>query len=67
MQKGPVQALTGPIERGDAGTVQKHLACFPSREERELYRVVSRKLVETAEQKHPETDYTALETLLKEG
>lgn len=67
LQKGPVQALTGPIERGDAGTVQKHLACFPSREERELYRVVSRKLVETAEQKHPETDYTALETLLKEG
>ena len=67
LQDGPVQALTGPVERGDAGTVEKHLACFPNQAERELYRTVSRKLVETAEQKHPGADYTALETLLKEG
>ena len=67
LEEGPVQALTGPVERGDAGTVAKHLACFPSRTERELYRSASQKLVEMACQKHPETDYAALETLLKEG
>lgn len=67
LREGPARALTGPVERNDAGTVEKHLACLPGPEEHALYRAASRKLVELARRKHPETDYTALETLLKEG
>ena len=66
LREGPVQALTGPAERGDAETVAKHLACLPEGD-RAFYRAVSRKLAVMAETKHPETDYTALETILKEG
>lgn len=67
LSEGPVRALTGPVERGDRDTVRKHLSCFPSQEEQELYRSVSRKLTDLARQKHPETDYRELDTLLKEG
>lgn len=67
LHEGPTQALTGPVERGDAGTVEKHLACFPTPEEWELYRAASQKLVGMAGRKHPETDYSQLENLLKEG
>lgn len=62
---GPVQALTGPVERGDAATVQKHLDCLNSPQERELYRAASQKLVELARRKNPERDYEALEQILK--
>ncbi|MCD8375777.1 MAG: DUF2520 domain-containing protein [Oscillospiraceae bacterium] len=61
---GPVQALTGPVERGDAATVQKHLACFETPQELELYRVASRKLVELAREKNPGRDYAKLEQIL---
>lgn len=67
LQKGPAQALTGPVERCDGQTVEKHLSCLPGRAERELYRAVSRKLVDLAARKHPETDYTALKKILEEG
>lgn len=64
IEDGPVAALTGPVERGDAGTVQKHLDCLGS-DERELYRLVSQKLVEVAGKKHPERDYSALAKILQ--
>lgn len=64
--EGPLGALTGPVERGDRATVAKHLACLPE-EDRALYRAVSRKLTDMAREKHPETDFSALETILKEG
>lgn len=64
VQSGPVAALTGPVERCDTKTVEKHLSCFSSEEERELYRWVSRKLVQLAAQKNPGRDYRALEDLL---
>lgn len=65
IQDGPTAALTGPVERGDAGTVEKHLACFPTLGERELYRAASQKLVEIAQRKNPERSYEALHELLK--
>lgn len=61
---GPVDALTGPVERNDAGTVRKHLDAFPSAEDRELYCAVSGKLVEVAEKKHPSVDYSELKVIL---
>lgn len=62
-EKGPVQALTGPVERGDTGTVQKHLEAL-SGPEREVYRLLSLTLVQIAEQKHPGRDYHPLKEVL---
>lgn len=64
LDDGPVKALTGPVERGDAGTVKKHLDCLKDGTERELYRLVSTKLVEVAEKKHPERDYASVKQIL---
>ena len=63
---GPVNALTGPVERNDVLTVSKHLKCFGTDEEKELYKAVSRKLIEVASEKHPETDYSRLKELLSD-
>ena len=62
---GCVSALTGPIERGDVGTVQKHLQKLNDTQ-KEMYRVCGSKLLELAECKNPQTDYAALESVLKE-
>ena len=29
LRDGPVEALTGPVERGDVRTVARHLDCLP--------------------------------------
>jgi len=62
---GCVSALTGPIERGDVGTVQKHLQELNDTQ-KEMYRVCGSKLLELAGSKNPQTDYAALERVLKE-
>ena len=64
IEHGPIEALTGPIERNDTATVAAHLRCFESATELELYRAVSRKLVDVAQRRHPDADYQhMLETL----
>ena len=65
IQDGPAKALTGPVERCDTGTVGKHLDCLPTEEERALYRSVSRKLVQIAEEKHPDRDYRPMREILE--
>lgn len=65
-QSGCVQALTGPIERGDRKTVQKHLHCL-TQEDQEMYRVLSLKLVKLAEEKNADKDYGQMRILLKKG
>ena len=65
LEEGPVAALTGPVERGDAETVKKHLACFASPEDREIYRLLSVKLLALAAEKHPGRDDTQLKKLLE--
>ncbi len=64
-QDGPVESLTGPVERCDTGTVSKHLAALPSEEDRALYRLLSSKLVSVAEKKHPERNYQTMKELLE--
>ncbi len=64
IQKDCIQALTGPIERNDAKTVQKHLDCLDA-EDQDMYRVLGAKLVKIAKKKNPGTDYSALQALLE--
>lgn len=64
-QVGPVEGLTGPVERCDTETVAKHLAAMPSEEDRTLYRLLSRKLARMSMEKHPERDYQPMNELLE--
>lgn len=63
--EGCVKSLTGPIERGDIGTVEKHLSVMEEGQ-RELYRACGRKLTALAREKHPGQDYGAMEDLLNQ-
>lgn len=64
-QDGVIKSLTGPVERNDAATVKKHLACLEG-EDKLLYRLLSKELVKIAEEKHEDRDYNALIQLLEE-
>lgn len=59
-QVGPKEALTGPVERCDVETVRKHLDCFLSEEQTQMYRAVSRCLVKIAKERHPDVDYSSM-------
>ena len=59
IRNGFVGALTGPIERNDIGTIERHLAVIPKKYA-EIYSILSRKLIEIAQQKHPERNYEGI-------
>lgn len=71
---GPVEALTGPCERGDAQTVAGHLAALKELAEKEpsvrdievAYRVLSGRLVTLAERKNPQKNYMELKKELEQ-
>lgn len=48
---GTIQALTGPIERNDVTTVKKHLLTLEGNN-KEIYKAVSREIVEIAKEKN---------------
>ncbi|MDR3295747.1 MAG: DUF2520 domain-containing protein [Clostridiales Family XIII bacterium] len=61
---GLADALTGPVERGDALSVRKHIDCL-AEPARGIYISLSKQLVAVARQKHPERDYAPIEEVLK--
>ena len=62
-QNGIVNSLTGPIERGDIGTIEKHLVAL-NKENKELYILLSKKLIEIAKVKNENKDYSILEKMI---
>lgn len=62
-QKGFINALTGPVERNDLGTLEKHIDVIPI-EDLGLYRSLSLNLLNLSKQKHPERDYKESEKFL---
>lgn len=64
LEKGPEDALTGPVERCDTKTVIRHLNEL-SEDEREIYRLLSRRLVNIAENKNKSYNYDALKGILE--
>lgn len=62
--KGPRDALTGPAERGDLGTIQSHMACL-NPQDRKLYALLTCKLCDLAQEKHPDRNDTVLRTYLE--
>ena len=65
LEDGPVQALTGPVERGDGDTVRKHLSVLGDGPEAALYRAASEVLVSIAERKNPDRDYGEIRRILE--
>lgn len=63
-RNGALAALTGPIDRNDISTVEKHLTVLDNVTS-DLYKLLSAELVRTAKQKYPERDYSDLENLLR--
>ena len=64
-EKGPVAALTGPLERNDIQTVKAHMDNLEGRQ-KEIYRLLSLELVKLAREKHREQDYTTILSMLEE-
>lgn len=62
---GPKKALTGPLERADLSTIMKHLNTLP-KEEKEIYQRLSVSLLEVAELKNPQRNYSEIRRLLTE-
>lgn len=58
-EKGVVNSLTGPIERNDLSTIQKHLGALPE-QYGIIYSELSVILTQLAEQKHSDRDYTLI-------
>lgn len=67
IRSGPVKAFTGPVERNDIETVAKHLACLQDRDDKEIYRLLTGRLVHMAEQRHPDIDYAGMSKLIEKG
>ena len=64
MDMDTVNALTGPAERADVDTVDAHLKTL-SGDDREIYRMLTKKLVTLAKQKNPDRDYSQLKAVLE--
>lgn len=67
LKSGSKSALTGPVERNDIHTVEKHLRVL-SGDDREIYRLLAKRLVNIAEDKNRNRDYSGMRRILeKEG
>lgn len=64
IEDGPVRALTGPMERADKNTIEKHIKCFDTEVEKDLYVAVSKKLLEVAIEKNPDRDYEEIKRVI---
>jgi predicted short-subunit dehydrogenase-like oxidoreductase (DUF2520 family) len=67
-KNGPANALTGPIERGDAGTVKKHLDSVKDLDPQftAIYKDLSGKVLKIAEEKNPDRDYSLVYKALRD-
>ncbi|MDO5414130.1 MAG: DUF2520 domain-containing protein [Bacillota bacterium] len=62
--KGPTASLTGPVERNDIDTVRKHIDCLKEGGEKELYRLLSSRLIHMAQTRHPDRDYAEMRKII---
>lgn len=59
----PAEALTGPVERGDEGTVRKHFKEMDE-ETLQLYKLLSKRALKLAKEKNKDRDYQKIEEIL---
>lgn len=61
---GCIDALTGPVDRNDLFTVEKHLSVLDDKSALQIYRLLSSELINIAKEKYPGRDYSEFENLL---
>lgn len=64
-ENGIIQSLTGPVERGDISTIEGHCEVL-SDEDRKLYKLLSKNVLEIAMVKNMDRDYSEVEKFLGE-
>lgn len=64
VEKGTVEALTGPVSRGDVETLQKHLEVLDPKD-RLWYLLLSRELTALAEEKNPALDLEKMQSFIR--
>lgn len=62
-EKGIINSLTGPVERGDLTTVMRHCDILEDKD-RELYKLLSKNILEVAKLKNVQRSYENLERYL---
>lgn len=67
LEKGCVNALTGPVERGDAQTVRKHLQALEGSKAGKIYQSLGSTMVELAKRRNPDRDYIPVRTLFEKS
>lgn len=61
---GCEEALTGPVDRNDINTVNKHLAVLDNKLVIDVYKSLSKEILEIAKQKYPNKNYEELKNIL---
>lgn len=64
IEMGEVNALTGPIERGDVETIEKHLKELTT-SQRDVYKACGKILTELAIKKHPQRSYETVKNYFR--
>lgn len=67
LEEGTQASLTGPVERNDVETVEKHLQVLGSSNTEIIYRELGKVLASLAERKNPGRDYSQMRQLLEQG
>jgi predicted short-subunit dehydrogenase-like oxidoreductase (DUF2520 family) len=67
LESDPITALTGPVERGDTETLKKHLTQLYNPQTRAIYCLLSQKLAEMAQRKHPDLEISSMTEVLQGG
>ena len=57
LENGTAHALTGPVERGDISTVERHIGILNDEDILKIYKNLGKVLVSIAEEKNPEKYY----------
>ncbi len=63
LENGTVQALTGPVERGDISTVERHIGVLNDENTLNIYKSLGKVLVSIAEGKNPGKDYNKIKDM----
>ncbi|MGN1112648.1 MAG: DUF2520 domain-containing protein, partial [Acutalibacteraceae bacterium] len=64
LECGCAKALTGPIERCDLTTVEKHLNCLDGND-RLIYQALAQRIIRLSEVKNKDRDYSEIKRLLQ--
>lgn len=67
MSSGLINALTGPVERNDVKTLERHLDSLNENlDQVKIYKLLSLKLIEIAQQKHSQRNYARMKEVLED-